>query len=312
MAKDFYEVLGISRTASEKEVRQAYRRLARKYHPDVNPGDKDAEAKFKEMSEAYQVLSNPEARKQYAQFGSQWRQASRPSAAGESPLSWLFHSGASDGRRREPRVDFGSGAGNPFEELFGAKRAQRARRTVVEDGFEAATVQATVSMSLEEAYRGTKRMVELPGDPFRGTASRRLEVEVPPGVRTGSRVHIAPKPGNRQRQPDVTLLVTVRSHGRFERKGDNLSTTVPVPLTDVLLGAEVEVPTIKGTNVALKIPPETQNGRSFRLKGQGMPKLRYPSQHGDLLVMVQVELPVELIDEERALFQRLRDLRSGR
>ena len=309
MARDFYEVLGISRTASEKEVRQAYRRLARKYHPDVNPGDKDAEAKFKEMNEAYQVLSNPDARRKYAQFGSQWHQASSHSAAGESPLSWLFRSGASDGRGREARVDFGGGAGDPFEELFGA---QRARRTVVEDVFEAATVQAAVGMSLEEAYRGTKRMVELPGDPFRGTASRRLEVEVPPGVRTGSRVHIAPKPGNRQRQPDVTLMVTVRPHGRFERKGDNLSSTVLVPLTDALLGAEVEVPTIKGTKVALKIPPETQNGRSFRLKGQGMPKLRHPAQHGDLLVTVQVELPVELSNEERALFQQLRDFRSGR
>ncbi len=306
MARDYYEVLGVARDASETDIRNAYRRLARQHHPDVNRGDKSAEARFKEVNEAYQVLSHAEARKRYDTHGRVGaRGVSPPGGGTPDPFSWLSGSPGRGGRR-QVRVDFG-GAGlsdSLFDELFGGGRRGR---TVVEEAFHAQPVEAAVTVSLEEAYRGATRLVSLPADPFSGAPGRRLEVTIPPGVRTGSRVHVGPRRRGRGEGPDLSVAVTVAPHDRFERKGDDLSTTVTVPLADAMLGAEVEVPTVKGTKVALKLPPETQNGRTFRLRGQGMPKLGSPSQHGDLYATVQVELPSALTGEERAMFERLRE-----
>ncbi len=302
MAKSYYETLGVSRDASEKDVRSAYRRLARKYHPDVNRGDKNAESRFKEINAAYQVLADAENRKKYDRFGENWRHAdqfSRAGAGGPSPFTWFGRARRRGPGRNEAQASAPGGFGDLLGDLFGT------RTSASFGGFAAQPVDVPITVTLEEAYAGAKRMVQTAADPFSGEAGRRLEVTIPAGVASGSRVHIgAPGPGGAPL--DLYLSVTVAPHARFERKGNDLLTQVSVPLADAVLGGEVEVSTITGAKVALKLPPETQNGRVFRLRGKGMPKGR-AGGHGDLLATVKVVLPTDLNDEQRELFERLRE-----
>lgn len=297
--KDYYQILGVGRNASDKEIKQAYRKLARKYHPDVNPGDSSAETKFKQVNQAYEVLSDPDKRKKYDQFGDQWQHADQFAEAG----AYGPFRGFRQGGTRVEFTDFdASGLGDIFGDLFrnfgsagatGTGTRQR-RRPVVEH---------PVEITLEEAFSGTTRLLNLDG--------RRLEVKIPPGVDNGSKVRVAS--GAAEGGSDVHLLVSVRPHSKFERKGKDLYVDVPVPLTDAVLGGEVEVPTIKGGKLALKIPPETQNGRSFRLSKQGMPVLHKKDERGDLFARVRVVLPTNLSEKERKLFEELRKLQnSGR
>ena len=309
MARDYYNLLGVSRSASDKEVRQAYRRLARQYHPDLNPGDPKAEARFKEINEAYQVLSNPKSRQQYDAYGEQWRYADQFQRQGAGgPFRWA---GASPGGRRSagaPGTGFGgfNDLGDLFGDLLGFSRP---RRATAEETVRRQPLETPVAITLEEAYHGATRLVQVASDPRAGAPGRRLEVKIPPGTDTGSRVHIAAG-DRRSGRTDLYLLVTVSPHQRFERKGDDLYTTAPVDLVDAVLGGEVEVPTIKGAQVALKVPQETQNGRTFRLKGQGMPRRSDTGQYGDLYATVRVVLPAKLSDAERELFRQLKEARS--
>lgn len=304
MARDYYQILGVSRGASEKEIRQAYRRLARKYHPDVNPADKSAEARFKEISEAYEVLSDPEKRRQYDQFGAAWQRVGQGAAwreAGGFPFDFSSPGGF--------RYDFAEAPGaTDFGDLldrllggFGPRQARAQPRR-------GRDLEQPVEVTLEEAYHGASRLLQLtPPDGH----LRRLEVKIPPGVREGSRVRIAGEgePGMAGGpRGDLHLIVSVRPHPLFERKGDDLYCEVGVGLARAVLGGEVEVPTPKG-KVALKIPSETQNGRVFRLAGQGMPRLENPTQRGDLYAKVKVVLPTSLSARERELFQELARLR---
>ncbi len=308
MAKNYYETLGIEREASEKEVRAAYRRLARKHHPDVNSGDKGAEAKFKEINEAYQVLSNAESRKKYDRFGDNWRHADEArtgAGRGESSYTWFNRA-----RTRRPTsaasAGFG-GLGDVFGDLFSGQRAHSPEEMFARRQFD-----APATITLEEAYAGTKRTVQSPPDPITGAAGKRLEVSIPAGVESGSRVHVSANGGPSAGQGvDLNLSVTVSPHSTFTREGDNLRLTADVPLVDAVLGGEIEAPVITGKSVVLKIPPETQNGRVFRLRGKGMPKRR-GGGYGDQLVTVRVVLPTGLTDEERALFERLRESERAR
>lgn len=284
--KDYYAILGIARSASDKEIKQAYRRLARRYHPDVNPGDKTAEARFKEINQAYEVISDPEKRRKYDQFGENWQYGEQFARAGQS-------------RPRESgpvfQQDFGDMGGPEilFEQIFqnmGRGRASHRRMPA----------EQPVEITLEEAFQGTSRILEDPGQ--RGQP-RRLEVKIPPGVTTGSRVRI-PTEG---RHGDIYLVVTVRPHPLFQRQGNDLSVEVQLSLATAMLGGEVAVPTLKG-QVMLKVPPETQNGRVFRLAGLGMPHLG-DSSRGDLYARVKVVLPTKLSPREKELFQHMRSLR---
>ncbi|MEE8518981.1 MAG: J domain-containing protein [Dehalococcoidia bacterium] len=302
MAKNYYDTLGVPKGSSEKEIRSAYRRLARKYHPDVNPGDADAESKFKEINEAYQVLSDGESRKKYDRFGENWRHADqfeRAGNTGSSPFTWFSRA------RRSRSGGSSGGLGDMFGDMFGGGRTQVSFEDLMDEGSaRAQRAEVPVTITLEEAYSGTSRMVQTQPDPFSGRPGKRLEVSIPPGVRSKSKVHIdAGEAGL-----DLYLQVTVSPHKRFERNGDDLSVVIDVPLVDAVLGGEVEVPTITGKKVALKVPPETQNGRVLRLKGKGMPRKRGASTgHGDLLATVKVVLPSDLSDEQRELFERLRE-----
>ncbi|MFC1934189.1 DnaJ C-terminal domain-containing protein [Chloroflexota bacterium] len=326
--KDYYSILGVKRDASEREIKQAYRRLARKHHPDVNPGDKSAEARFKEINEAYEVLSDKEKRQKYDRFGDQWQYADQFAKAGgrQRPFQDFSQGGAQSFRFEEGDLD------SLFGGLFqGFKTGTSRRRVQPRRGRD---VEYPVEVTLEEAYHGANRVLSLqseepcsgcggtgriqnmPCSVCRGsgvvTRLKRLEVKIPAGVKDGSRVRIAGKgePGYAGgNSGDLYLLTSVKAHRLFERRGDDLHVEVTVPLTVAVLGGEVEVPTLKG-KLALKIPPETQNGRAFRLVGQGIPHLGNSSR-GDLLARVKVVLPTKLSAEEKKLFEQLSQLRPG-
>lgn len=306
-AKDYYTTLGVKRDATEKEIKQAYRKLARKLHPDVNPGDKTAEAKFKEINEAYEVISDPEKRKKYDQFGANWQHADQFTSQGYrgAPGDFGGFRGETGAYGTEAGGGFG-GLGDIFEEILRGRGGRAGRQPFPRRGED---IEYPIEISLEEAYNGGTRLIDVsapqPGGQVR---QRRLEVKIPPGVTTGSRVRIAGEgqPGIAGGpKGDLYLLVSVRPHPQFERKGDDLHVEVPVNYLDAILGGEVEVPTLKG-KLALKIPTGTQNGKVFRLAGQGMPKLGSQLK-GDLYVKVRAILPTSLSPEERQLFERLRD-----
>lgn len=321
MTRDYYQILGIKRDASKKEIRQAYRRLARKNHPDVNPGDKRAEEGFKEINNAYEILSDPEKRIKYDRSGKGWEHAVR--------LEEATRKTGFSGNRTDPGGIFDGRGGfeSILEGLFGGTRRQ--------DGpTRGQNVEYEVEVTLEEAYAGTSRRLETQGEWGCSTCRTsgriagapchncrgvgriirplQLEVKIPPGVSTGSRVRIQGegRPGQAGGpRGDLYLVVTVRQHHRFDRQGDNIHTDLSLPCEDAVLGTEAIVRTIAGKQIILKIPPLTQNGKLFRLSGLGMPRLDRKDK-GDLLVKVQVLLPERLNDEQRKLFQRLKELRA--
>jgi len=325
--KDYYQILGVNRNASEKEIKQAYRRLARKHHPDLNPGDKSAEARFKEMNAAYEVLSNPEKRKKYDQFGDQWEYADQfAKARGQEGVRWDVGKGGTT-------FEYGdvSGLDDIFSSLFGEAGMGSRMRRGPQRGQD---VESPVEISLEEAYHGSKRVIQLqttdPCTACGGTGRvgnrvctmcggaggkavpRRLEVKIPPGVKDGSRIRMAgegARGGAGGSKGDLYLVVKVLPHKVFERKGDDLYADVSVPLATAILGGDVRLPTLDG-NLSLKIPPETQNGKLFRLAGKGMPRLG-GANHGSMFAKVSVVLPTNLSEEERRLFEKLRSLRTA-
>ncbi|WP_028456982.1 DnaJ C-terminal domain-containing protein [Chloroflexus sp. Y-396-1] len=282
--KDYYQVLGVSRNASDEEIKQAYRRLARKYHPDVNPGDPKAEARFKEINEAYQVLSDKEQRAKYDRFGSDFRRYEQTGFGGFNYESQDF--------------------ADLFETLFGQRRTTGSGFSVKLDGQD---VEQPVELTLEEAYNGTQRTLQFSNP--NGTP-RTITVKIPAGIDTGKRVRVPGEgaPGlNGGRRGDLYLVVTVKPHDRFERKGNDLYTTVPVSMYTLLLGGQTTIALLSGKTLTLTIPPQTQNGRVFRISGQGMP-LMHSSHFGDLYVTVSAVLPTNLSPQARKLVEELQRL----
>ena len=323
MSRDYYDLLGLSRHSTEKEIRTAFRKLARKHHPDVNPGQRDAEARFKEINEAHEVLSDPKTRNLYDRYGHNWRRLQdtgfRPGAAASSG-GFTWSPGFPSGQNQDMFGDLG--LGDMVDRLFnrGRKDAKGSKRRQTKP-----LKETKVSLSLEEVYAGAKRSIQVTNEITcvacngqgqmgnalcsiclgRGSKERlaKGEVSIPPGVENGARVRVNTGGST------MLLAVTVLSDARFERKGEDLFTEVEVSLYDAILGGEVVVPNIKG-RVALEMPPETPNGRVFRLGGLGLPRLNDPDYKGILYVTIKVVLPKELTEEERQLFQRLNELRG--
>jgi len=311
--KDYYQILGVPRSASEKEIKRAYRRLARQYHPDKNPDDKAAEERFKEINEAHEVLADADKRGKYDRLGAQWRQWQH---MGYDPRDFDFGQWRAGGAPRHGRAQYGNpddlfGGSGTFSDFFqsifgggmGGQPRMRWQQTQPQNR-RGQDYEQPVEITLEEAFQGTSRLLEGGG--------RRLEVKIPPGVKTGSKVRISGQGGagpGRGPAGDILLRVQVLPHQVFEREKDDVHCEVPVELYTALLGGEVRVPTLTGT-VRLKIPAETQNGRSFRLRGQGMPHLRDPDHRGDLFARVKLALPQQLSEQEKELIRELAKLRE--
>jgi curved DNA-binding protein len=288
--KDYYKILGVARNASEDEIRRAYRKLAMQYHPDQNPDDKQAEERFKEINEAYQVLSDPQKRAHYDRLGSAY--SSWQQRGGSGGFDWGQWAGSPGGMR----VEYGDlndmfGGEGLFSEFF---------RTIFGGGMgstrsaphRAPAYQQEVGISLEDAFRGTTIQIRADG--------KRKRVKIPPGVRTGSKVRVA---GAGPNGADLYLIVDVAEHRKFERKGNNLHTSAKVSAFTAMLGGEADVETMSG-KVKLTIPPGTQPEQVFRIADRGMPHLKNPSAKGDLFVKLKVEIPRYLSSKQRELLEK--------
>ena len=302
--KDYYAILGVPRTATDKEIRAAFRKLARKHHPDVNQGDKAAEDRFKEINEANEVLGDPEKRKKYDELGPRWQeyeQWERAGKPGPNPFTGGDHFGYRTVSPDELEGMFGNRApfSDFFQQFFGgeaeASGAPRARRRVVRRGQD---VEGETEISLEDAYKGSALTVDLSS----AEGPRRVEVKIPAGINDGARVRASGQ-GSAGRgggaRGDLFIRVHIRPHAAFTRAGHDLSVRVPTPLATALAGGTVQVPTLRGTTVQLSIPAGTQNGARLRLRGLGMPRL-HAEGAGDLLATVDVRLPHPVPDELNA------------
>lgn len=317
--KDYYSVLGVSKSASTDEIKRAFRKLARQYHPDVNPGDQVAEARFKEISEAYEVLSDSDKRQKYDQFGRYWRQAERGGAYGGSPdfggvdfsnyasfdefineLLGRFGSGfgspggASTGRtsysyRTAPR---GSGFGNDFGGGFGTGAPSS----------KPFNQEANISLSLGEAFRGTRKRLKI--------GTEEVEVRIPAGAKQGTKVRLRDRgqinPYSGQKS-DIYLVVNLTPHNVFQFEGDNLVCEVPITPDEAVLGGKIEVPTPDGS-VTMNLPPGVKSGQSLRLRGKGWPNPK--GSRGDQLVRVVITPPTSLTTRERQLYEQIKEQRT--
>ena len=326
--KDYYATLGVTKGSTEKEIKQAFRKLARKHHPDVNPGDKAAESKFKEINEAYEVLGDAAKRKKYDELGANWRayeQAER--AGGPNPFAGQWNAGGGSAGQgggfrtmSQEEMEEMFGDQNPFSDFFttffggggfgqressarGGSRA-RARQRPGRD------VEHDIELSLEDAYNGSTRRLSLKHDGH----ARTVDVRIPAGVGDGSRVRISGEGESGTggaASGDLYLRVRLAAHPLFERKGRDLYVKAPLPVTTAVLGGEVEVPTISGKSVRLKIPALTQNGQVFRLKGYGMPAVGKNDEKGDAYARAEIQLPAQLTPEERTHYEALAKLNEG-
>jgi curved DNA-binding protein len=323
--KDYYATLGVNKSATDKELKQAFRKLARKFHPDVNPGDASAESKFKEVNEAYEVLGDPAKRKKYDELGANWRmyeQAGPPPGARGPGFGGGFHPGGGvhTMTEEEMREMFGGGD-SPFSDFFqtffggmhvdteGGPGGQRGARggNARSRARKGRDLEQEIDLSLEDAFHGATRRLQ-----FRlGGQTRSVDVRIPAGVADGSRVRIAGEGESGAgggSAGDLYLRIRLAPNATYERKGQDLYVKVAVPLTTAVLGGEADVKTLAGKSLRLKIPPTTQPGQVFRLKGHGMPIAGKTGEHGDLYATADVQLPRQLTPEQRSHYEALQKL----
>ena len=310
--RDYYETLGVSKTASEDEIKSAFRKLARKYHPDVAKDKKAAEEKFKQINEAYEVLSDPEKRRKYDQLGENWNQPGGfqppPQWGGGQPGGYRWGSGENGG------VEFefgGTGFSDFFEAFFGGGRGRSAfggfgqRGTMAERGND---VEADIMVTLEEALHGSTRQVSLRR--AGSTKTETYQVKIPRGVREGQRIRLAGQGEAGEgggKSGDLFLRVRLARHPDFSVEGSDLVHEVKIAPWQAVLGDQIIVPTLEG-NARLKLPPGTHGGQRFRLRERGLPGVS--GQRGDLYVVVQISVPKKLSEREREIWEQLAQLRG--
>ena len=309
--KDYYKVLGVERNASDKEIKSAYRKLARKHHPDVNPGDKGSEDKFKEVSEAYEVLSDTDKRAKYDQFGQYWEQGGSAGpqggpGGGYGDFTFDFGNFGQGGSGGGGFSEGSSGFSDFFEMLFGGGmggpqaggRRQSAHHQQHPKG---QSIESELEISLEDVFNGAQKAFVLSG--------KRIEVTIPKGVKDGQKIRLANQGaqgiGGRG---DLILKIKVRPHAVFERKENDLYMDVPVDYVDAVLGGEIQIPTLSG-RVTMKVPMKTSAGRVFRLPGQGMPIIK-EDKRGDLYAKIRIQIPDNVTEKEHELIEQVRHLRK--
>jgi curved DNA-binding protein len=279
--KDYYKVLGVDRKASDDDIRKAYRKLAKQYHPDYNPNNKQAEERFKEINEAYEVLGDSKKRGHYDRLGSDYSQWQRRGAPGD--FNWDSYGGSRVNYDDLNDMFGGGGFSDFFQTIFGMGGRQPRSQM---QGY-----QQELEITLEEAYKGTSRLIQSDG--------KQKQVRIPAGVRTGSKVRVANSGPNGL---DLYLIVDVKEDQRFERRGNDLHTTTTVSMFTAILGGEADVETLEG-KIKLNIPPGTQPEQVFRLAGRGMPHVKNPKENGDLFVRVKVQIPKYLSPKQRELLE---------
>jgi curved DNA-binding protein len=327
--KDYYATLGVAKSATEKEIKQAFRKLARKHHPDVNPGDKKAESRFKEINEAYEVLGDAAKRKKYDELGANWRAYEQAEAqGGPNPFAGFGGGRGAPGQggfrtMTQEEMEELFGDANPFSDFFttffggqpgaegfgGGAESRRGGARGRGRTRPGRDIEHEIELTLDEAFQGSTRRLSLK----HGGHARTVDVRIPAGVGDGSRVRVSSEgePGvGGAASGDLYLRVRLAPHPQFERKGRDLYTKVAVPVPTAVLGGEAEVSTLTGKPVRLRIPPLTQNGQVFRLKGYGMPAVGKPDDKGDLYARVEVQLPTDITPVEREHYEALAKLQG--
>jgi len=307
--KDYYKILEISKEASNDEIRKAYRRLAKKYHPDKNPDDPAAEAKFKEVSEAYEVLKDPEKRKKYDRLGANWKQYQYSGEGGED---WFRNFNQS---RRGTNFDFSDSFGDLFgnvggfsdffESFFGSgNRFSDSTGGYTNTFWKGSDYEAELIISLEEAHKGTEKQFTVDG--------RTLKVRISPGVKSGKRLRLKNQGGEGTgggQKGDLYLKIQVEKHPYFERKDNDLYCNLDVDLYTAILGGKKEITNLDGKRINIYIPKETENGKVLKIKNMGM-SIADDSNRGDLYIRINIQIPKNITEEEKKLFEKLKSLRS--
>lgn len=301
--KDYYKILGVAKKSSQDEIKKAYRKLAMKYHPDKNQGNAKAEEKFKEISEAYEVLGNAENRKKYDQLGANWKHYEKNGAYANQGFGHGqyggYYSRGGDGFNMDDLFG-GSGFSDFFKTFFGGSfgGGGQSRQSRNIKGTDYST---RLTLTLQEAFQGTERLIDVKG--------KTIRVKVKPGIKDGQKLRVKGKGGTSSsggQSGDLYIEVIILPDPRFKRDGNNLHTTIDIDLYTAVLGGKVTVETLKG-QVNINIPQGTQNGKIFRLKNMGMPDYSHSVVNGDLFVKVHIRIPEKLKPEERALFEKLRN-----
>jgi curved DNA-binding protein len=305
--KDYYKILGVEKTASDDEIRKAYRRLAKKYHPDKNPNDLTSEAKFKEVSEAYEVLKDPEKRKKYDTLGANWKQYQHAGQGGEDWFRNFNQQGGSYQFSGSFNDLFGNvgGFSDFFESFFGGGGA----RSRGPGGFTSAAqkgsdYEAVLNISLEEAHKGTEKQFTVDG--------KTLKIKITPGMESGKKLRLKNQGGEGIKggeKGDLYLKIQIEKHPKFERKENDLYYDLNVDLYTAVLGGKKEITTLDGKRINIYIPKETENGKVLKIKEMGMNRYNV-SGKGDLYIRINVQIPKDLTEEERKLFEKLASLRK--
>jgi curved DNA-binding protein len=305
--KDYYKILGVDRSASKDEIKKQYRKLVRKYHPDVNPNDKQAEEKFKDVSEAYEVLSDEEKRKKYDTLGANWNKYQHAGAPEGGGFDWSQFGGGGAYTYEGNMDDFGNFS-DFFSQFFGgasgAGTGQRARNRASNMAFRGSDLQAEMSLTLQEAYEGTRKTVTV--------NNQNLRITIYPGVEDGQVIKLRGNgaPGtNSAENGDLYITMRIEPDPVYVRKGKDLYMDAPVNIYKAILGGEEILDTLSG-KVKIKIAPETSNGTMLRLKGKGFPVYKHIGQYGDLYVKINLQLPKDLTEQEKKVFYQLAKLRN--
>lgn len=297
MARDFYTILGVAKTASADDMKKAYRKLAVKYHPDKNPGNKEAEEKFKEINDAYEVLSDPEKRKKYDKFGENWNRVGEEQAGGFGN----YYQGGPSGRKHYnfdgDTSDFFGGDGDDYSDLFGSFFGGQGNRGGGRS--KARDIRGSIAISLEDAFHGNAKVFEVNGE--------KIRIQLKPGAYDGLEIKLAGKGGpgaKNAKAGDLYLVIQVIPHSVYERAGNDIRQTLPVDLFTAVLGGDVQVNSLGGA-LKLKIPAGVQNGKILRIKGKGMPVYNQAGVFGDLLLNIQVAIPENLTSAQQEQFRQL-------